>query len=1357
MAEPLPLLPAQEGIWTGQALDPGSPAYNAGEYVEIRGPLDTALFERALRSVIGAAQALHATFPDVSAQVITVTDDWELVRAEASGVEEAEAWMRTDLETVVDLARGPLFRQALLAVGPGLHLWYQRVHHIAADGYAFALLARRVAARYTALRRGAGDTPPPASLAPLLEEAAAYAGPSGQRERDREFWLARCGGMPAPPLLAPAAPAGRRVLRRRVELPAPVTPETLVAVTAAYLRERTGAGEAVLGLPVMNRLGSAALNVPCMAMNIVPLRVPVTPSATLEELTARAGAELRATRPHHRYRYEWLRRDLRLVGGDRRLFGPVVNVLPFGRSLRFGEALGTVRNVAAGPVEDLSIAVSTGAGEGARPYADIDVNAAAYRPDELDDHAEAWLALLRRLTRAPARPWRAAAAGRSSPGLPEASVAPDRGPRGRSLGASVVLDGGPLPVPAVPVAHLIAGRAAATPHAVAVEREGRRLTYRELMEAARTFADRLRGARLVAVMLPRGFEAITAIVGTVLAGAAYLPLDPAWPEARTRAVLADARPDALVTPGSVERLAGGRGDGHAPGLAYVMHTSGSTGRPKGVAVGHEALAHFVAGATGVYGVRADDRVLQFAPLHFDASVEEIFLTLCAGATLVLRTDEMAGSVPRLLQACADLGVTVLDLPTAFWHEVAYALSAGSAVLPPCVRTVVIGGEAALPERVARWHAAVRGGVRLLNTYGPTEATVVATVAELVPGDSEAPIGRPLPGVRAAVVDGELVLMGGGLARGYLDAPFPVCGGERVHRTGDLVRVRPDGQLVHLGRADDQFKISGHRVDPAEIESALLRHPRVREAAVAGRSGADGVKHLAAHVVQEPGPPLTAAELRRHLTACLPPAVIPTSYAVVPRIPRTPTGKIDRDALHTPPGQGTPRAAGPAGGPSAGLMRLVVRVWEDVLGTTGLSPGDDFFELGGHSLQAVQVVTRLSAALGHDVPAALLFRHPTAATLTTALAGVAGEPGVAAPEAGYLGDAVLPPDVPGPRRASPARPPRILLTGATGFVGPHLLTALLEATDARVVCAVRAPDEASARRRLAEALAAQDLPHLPEGRVDVVPADLAATPLTGDYAAVCHNAATVSLTRGYASVRAVNVAATLALLRLGAPFHHVSTLAVAPPGAPVEEAYVPPHAGLSDGYRQSKWVAEELVRQAAERGLPAAVHRLGRVVGAPDAGQVNPSDLFWRVLRAGIPVGALPDLDVAEPWTPVDYAARAVAALVAEGATGVHNLAPLPPVHLREAMAWVRDYGYRAAAVSVAEWTELVRRGGAESAATAAFFDLAGQPPPAMGPVRCGRAAAFPCPPVGRQAMFRYLDHCVETGLLPRPRTKGSAC
>lgn len=1449
-SEHRPLLAAQEGIWAGQQLDTDSPAYNTAEYLRIAGPVDPAAFDRALHLVVADTEALHFTFDTDAAgrprQRATPVGEWRThiadLTAEADPHAAALAWMAQDLARPVDLTRGPVFGHALLRTASREHLWYHRVHHIALDGFGLSLVARRVAEVYTALMSAA---PVPdngfGTLESVLEEEASYRA-SARHTEDRTYWTGRYADHPTV-----ATPAGRSALpargfhRHATDLdPSAAThlrtvarelsvtwSEVLLAVTAAHLHRLTGAPEIVLSLPATGRLGSVSLRVPAMVRNILPLRVPVAPDDSLRDLAPRLSRELRAGLPHQRYRYEQLRRDLKLVGGRRRLSGPGVNIMPFAYDLKFGGHSSTAHNVSAGPVDDLAVNVyDRGDGTGLRVA--VDANPGLYTEAATVAFQEGLLALLREALAAPGRPLGGPRAHRSVP----------------------VLDGGPLPAPARPVLNLIADHAARRGGVVAVEHAGESLTYARLFGAARDIARRL-GARgvgrgdVVAVSLPRGTEAVTAVLGVLMSQAAYCPLDPQAPADRTARLLADTAPALVLT--TADRTAGfadhpvlalgeagpGPAGGTAPSasgnsgppgaagpyrpepafrdgagphvpdlrptapgsrdLAYILHTSGSTGRPKGVRVGHAALAHFVAAATHRYGLRREDRVLQFAPLHFDASVEEIFLTLCAGATLVIRTDDMTESVPGFLDACARLRVTVLDLPTAYWHELAYTLSTGAAVLPTAVRTVVIGGEAALPERVERWRRAVGTSVALLNTYGPTEATVVTTVADLhAPGlgPDDVPIGLPLPGTRAAVLDGELYLLGPTLADGYQpDVPdsarfAPLTAlpdAPRAYRTGDLVRIGEDGQLRHLGRTDTEFKISGHRVQPAEVESALLSHPGVREAAVAGQALPDGTRRLSAHLVAE-GPAPSAVGIRDYLRAKLPAAMIPSAVEFVGRLPRTASGKIDRAALATPSTRPAPATGGH-------LEQTVTNVWRQLLGADTVAADDDVFDLGAQSLQVIQAANRLGAELGRDVKVAWLFQHPTARALARFLAHE-GRPSATSSvlPPSLLDDIRLDPGIrPGIARASCVTPRRVLLTGATGFVGAHLLARLLYDTEAEIVCTVRAADAREATDRVHASLSSHGIALDPRAsdRVTALPADLARPGLglprstLSDLAASCdaifHNAATVSIMRDYATLRAANVESTRQLLRGAAvnttPLHYISTLSVAPPAShtpEIAEAFLPAHEGLRYGYQQSKWASERLLEQAAERGLPVTVHRLGRVVGPAGTGHVNERDFLWSVLRAGIPEGIVPELFEDEVWTPVDFVARSVVHLSLNAGTPVSspvfNHATLPRVRLADVYAWVRDYGYPVRSVPLGSWRGQLPRSTGVAATTLAFFDSNEDGPanPAaatdmrLGHVRADRVraglegAGITCPPVDRDLFFRYLDHCVTAGALPAP-------
>lgn len=1439
------LLAAQEGVWTGQQLDVDSPAYNTAEYVRIHGPVDTAVFDAALHHVVAETEALHATFvaDDFGRprQLDTPVGDWHThigdLTAMPSPHAAALAWMGQDLARPVDLTRGPLFGHALLRTAEDEYLWYHRVHHIALDGFGLSLVARRVAQVYSALM--AGEPVPDSgfgTLESVRAEERAYR-ESARHAEDRAHWTDRHADRP--PVATPAgrsalpartfhrhvadlAPAQADTLRTVARRLSVTWPEVVLAVTAAHLHRVTGAPETVLSLPVAGRLGSASLRVPAMVRNILPLRVAVTADDSLHDLAVRVSRELRTALPHQRYRYERLRRDLKLVGGQRRLSGPGVNIMPFEYDLRFAGHRSTVHNVSAGPVDDLALNVyDRSDGTGLRLA--LDANPDLYTVGEAAGLLDGLLCLLADAVAAPE--------GRLTDGT--GGTAPAAPP-------VTVLDGGPLPAPARPVLSQIADHAARRGGAVAVEDTDRSLTYAELFGAARNMARRLtaRGVGrgdVVAVALPRGADAVTAVLGVLLSGAAYCPFDPKAPADRTAQLLADAAPALVVTTGGrasafpdhtvllldQQPATDAVGVPQAPGpadLAYVLHTSGSTGRPKGVEIGHAALAHFVAGASHRYGLRSDDRVLQFAPLHFDTSVEEVFLTLCTGATLVIRADDMTESVPRFLAECARLRVSVLDLPTAYWHETAHAVSTGAAALPESVRTVVIGGEAALPERVGRWREAVGASVALLNTYGPTEATVVATVADLHDPDlpsGDVPIGRPLPGTRAAVRDGELYLLGDALARGYRgetpdSARFgpltALPGSPRAYRTGDLVRLGEDGHLRFLGRADDEFKISGHRVQPAEVESALLTHPGIREAAVVGQTLGDGTRWLVAHLVADPPAP-SASVVREHLRAMLPAAVIPSAVAFPDRLPRTGSGKIDRAALTA---LGTPAAAPfEPGSPSAGsaLERTVTGIWQQLLGTAAVAVDDDVFDLGAQSLQAIQAANRLCAELGRDVKVGWIFQHPTAAALARFLAETEGEAaseaaseaegeaygrGVQghAPPSGLppalLADTVLDPAIgPGIGRTPHDPLRRVLLTGATGFVGARLLAELLAATTAEIVCTVRADTAAEALARVGTALARYGitLDERSRSRVTALPSDLARPHLgltrdtLGDLAATCdaifHNAATVSILRDYSSLRAANTESTRQLLRLAAvrttPLHYVSTLSVAPPASrcpEVPEAFLPLHDGLRYGYQQSKWASERLLEQAAGRGLPVTVHRLGRVVGPSGTGYVNEHDFLWSVLRAGIPAGIVPELFEDEVWTPADFAARSVVRIslslslsldpTADGP--VFNHAILPRVRLADVYDWVEEYGHPIRRLPPTRWREQVRGSAGTAATTLAFFDSAEQAAAdlRLGHVRADHVRAglagsgITRPSVGRDLVRRHLDHCVATGLLPAP-------
>ncbi|MEU3629763.1 non-ribosomal peptide synthetase [Streptomyces fradiae] len=578
------------------------------------------------------------------------------------------------------------------------------------------------------------------------------------------------------------------------------------------------------------------------------------------------------------------------------------------------------------------------------------------------------------------------------------------------------------------VPTLLAEVARRTPGAPALITPDRTLTHHELDDHTARLADVLRqhgigrGQRVV-VLADRTWQGVCCPLAVLRAGAAYVPVDPSDPEDRLREVVALSAAGAVLgraellgelpslgiplipteppggLPAGCPSAAGAEAEPPSPDdLAYVMLTSGSTGAPKAVLVPHGAVTCAARSLVDLFGVTSTDRVLHWTSLIWDTSGEEIYPALLGGAALVIDERVEARSVPALLAAVREHRVTVVDLPTAMWNELTHYLALGGEELPPRLRLVVIGGEAAHARTVRLWTERVPDRVGLLNTYGQTETVMVTHAAELsgpvgpaLQDDVPVPIGRPLPHIRQVLVpsgDGpdELWIGGPSVAWGYADRPAltaaafgPVPGvGGRFYRTGDLVRALPNGSLVHAGRADRQLKVRGVRVEPAEVERAMTTCPGVVAAAVFPVGDDPELLRLYGAFVPSESGPATEREVAEHCARRLPRALLPHRIAVVTALPLLRTGKVDRAALRARfTDAAAPSEGASAGSASAGqsLTARLAELFGRVLGAP-CSASESLFARGGDSLTVTRLISLVHRELATDLTFQDVFDHPT---------------------------------------------------------------------------------------------------------------------------------------------------------------------------------------------------------------------------------------------------------------------------------------------------------------------------------------------------------------------------------------------
>ncbi len=1039
---------AQQRLWFLDQLEHGLSAYNIPAAVRLKGPLNLAALEQSLNEIVRRHESLRTTFgnsggwpsqqiaPALSIALPVV----DLSKLPASEREiEVRRLVTAEAQRPFDLSTGPLLRGTVLRLGDQEHVGLLTMHHIVSDGWSAGILIREVATLYFAFCAG--------GVSPLPELPIQYADfANWQRqwlqgdvlESQIAYWKRQLAGAPTSFDLPfdrprPAVQTFRGaheslILPRHLQdgfkalsREAGTTQfMTFLAAFMVLLQRYTSQDDLVIGTPVANRNRLETEGLIGFFVNALVLRTDLSGNPSFRELLGRVREVCLGAYGHQ---------DLP--------FDRLVEVLQVKRELSRNplfQVMFVLTNTSLRTIELPGLTLSPVEGDSEAAHFDLTLQIL-----ETDRGLTATLVYNTDLFEA-GTILRMLGHFRT---LLEAILAdPDQRLSDLPLMTEVErrqLVAWNATEPAVPpdscVHELFEAQAGRTPGAVAVAFQGGQLTYGELNRRANQLAHRLRALGIgpevrVAVCLERSLELIIGLLGILKAGGAYLPLDPAYPKERLAFMLADAGAPLILTEArllaalpdqdakvicldsngaSIAQESGENPDGSAlpDNLAYVIYTSGSTGQPKGVLVSHGSIAAHCCNIQRLYELGPRDAVLQFTSPSFDVSLEEMLPTLIAGARLVV----MGSAVwhpAEFHRKISEFGLTVLNIPTAYWQELAREW-ADLAELKPSIqpRLFVIGGDTVRPEALILWQRTPMKAIRLLNGYGPTEATITTTAFEIPFPFGEGatgqrvPIGRPLANRRVYILDprgnpvpvgvsGHLHIAGAGLARGYLNQPdltaekfvpdpFSAEPGARMYNTGDLARYRPDGNIEFLGRADDQVKIRGFRIELGEIEATLAQHPGVRQAAVLAREDIPGEKRLVGYAVAD----CPAEDLRRFLKDRLPEHMVPAVIVLLDTLPLAPGGKVDRRALPQPdrhcPGREKSFVA-----PRDDLELQLAKIWEEVLDVRPIGVRDNFFELGGHSLLAVRLFALIENRLGKRLPLAAVFQGATVGDLADVL-------------------------------------------------------------------------------------------------------------------------------------------------------------------------------------------------------------------------------------------------------------------------------------------------------------------------------------------------------------------------------------
>ncbi|MEH2366783.1 amino acid adenylation domain-containing protein [Nostoc sp.] len=1053
----IPLTAAQKELWfLAQMGDEVSRAYNESRTIHLRGTGNLLAVRKAVQEIINRHEALRTTFsPEGDNQLIHPTLTIDIPVSDFSTLDKSQRETQLsellvrEAQQIFHLEKGPLLNCHIVKLQEDHHLVVLTNHHIVADGWSISILLRELAAIYSAECQGI------ASQLPQPMKWSEYALWQVQMQQSPEmakaeaYWLSQFASSvpvlelptdrPRPPIFSYTGARENIILDstlynslKSLSVQRGYTLFTILLTAFITLLQRlTNQQDIVVGIASAGQSAIAGEYLVGHCVNLLPIRSEVVGNPGFTEYLSSVQQVLLDAYEYQIYPFIKLIENLKLPRDPSRtpLFTTGFNLdkAPL-ESKSLKQEFEIAKNSTSATKLDINLNILQTDSE---LLLELEYNTDLFYTQTIQRWLGHYVTLLEGVVANPEQP------------LAELPILTQT----QQHQLLVEWNNTQTDYPGEYCIHeLFEAQVERSPDAIAVTFEDQHLTYRELNNRANQLAHYLRSAKLsrsdslgvkpevlVGICVERSLEMAIGILGILKAGGAYVPLDPAYPQERLALILDDVKPLVLLTqkhlvaelPTSAAKVVcldeydlyaqesqeNLSSNVIAENLAYVIYTSGSTGTPKGVLITHQALVNHSIAAAKAYELQPEDRILQFASVSFDVAAEELFPSWLSGSTVVIRPNRVL-LFAHFGQFLIQEKLTVVNLPTAYWHEWVSDLAQTTGPLPPTLRLVIVGTEQALPEKLALWQKLVGDRsqshhIRWLNAYGPTEATIGVTIYEPVEPVEPVtyaekqpvycvPVGRPIANTQVYLLDkhlhptplgvpGELYIGGIGIARGYLNHPelttekfipnpFGEKSGMRLYRTGDLARYLPNGNIELLGRIDQQVKIRGFRIELGEISATLQQHNKVREAVVIAREDEHGDKYLVAYVSPQPEQPIINTELRGFLQEKLPQYMLPSSFIILSTLPLLPNGKLDRRSLPAP--EIRPELEVAYVMPQTEIEQTIATIWQKSLNIEKIGIHDNFFELGGHSLLMVKVHSQLREIFPIDLSMLDMFRYPT---------------------------------------------------------------------------------------------------------------------------------------------------------------------------------------------------------------------------------------------------------------------------------------------------------------------------------------------------------------------------------------------